>query len=123
MPEGQWVYTAQYGWLWMPYAQAYTYVMPDAALAYMYVFYPLFGWRWVVAPWVLGFGRAPHWGVHGPGRFWHHGQPWVRAPLPFRPFRGPGWHLPHPKFQPFRGPPARGPALPHGPRPHPGGRR
>ena len=39
-PAGQWVYTRQYGWLWMPYEQAYTYVVPDAALAYMFVYYP-----------------------------------------------------------------------------------
>jgi hypothetical protein len=90
-PPGQWVYTAQYGWLWMPYGQPYTYVVPDAALSYMFVFYPRFGWRWVVAPWVLGFGPAPHWGVVGPSHFiWYrhpfrigarfHGRGWVRVP-------------------------------------------
>src|SRR5512138_1067308 len=25
VPPGQWVYTEQYGWIWMPYADAYTY--------------------------------------------------------------------------------------------------
>jgi hypothetical protein len=86
-PPGQWVYTTQYGWLWMPYEQAYTYVNPDAALSYMFVFYPRFGWRWVVAPWVLGFGPAPFWGAHGPAHF-------VWYMRPFRigvPYRGPGW--------------------------------
>jgi hypothetical protein len=24
VPPGQWVYTQQYGWIWMPYADAYT---------------------------------------------------------------------------------------------------
>lgn len=26
-PAGQWVYTRQYGWLWMPYERAYTHVV------------------------------------------------------------------------------------------------
>ena len=76
---GQWVYTQQYGWLWMPYDQGYTYVVDNAALAYEYVFYPSFGWRWVVAPWVLGFGLAPHWGALGPGHFAWYARPWFRV--------------------------------------------
>ncbi|HET6336641.1 MAG TPA: hypothetical protein VFG30_25635, partial [Polyangiales bacterium] len=27
--DGQWVYTSQYGWVWMPYSQSYTYVPDD----------------------------------------------------------------------------------------------
>src|SRR5664280_2245442 len=61
--DGQWVYSDQYGWIWMPYAQAYTYVTP-AGSPYEYVYYPTFGWRWVYAPWVLGWGPAPYWGVY-----------------------------------------------------------
>jgi hypothetical protein len=79
MPAGQWTYTQQYGWLWMPYDQSYTQVMDDAALAYEYVYYPAFGWSWVVAPWVLGFGVAPYWGALGPGRFTWYAHPWFRV--------------------------------------------
>jgi hypothetical protein len=104
-PPGQWVYTHQYGWLWIPHAQQYTYVVPSAALAYEYVYYPTFGWRWVVAPWVLGFGVAPYWGALGPSPFIWYTRPWFRVTIPYYPYRGPGW----------RHPPAGG----HGLRVHP----
>jgi hypothetical protein len=67
--DGQWVYTAQYGWVWMPYGQAYTYLPAGGAVPDMYVYYPAFGWRWVVAPWVWGLGPQPYFGVHGVVRF------------------------------------------------------
>jgi hypothetical protein len=67
--DGQWVYTAQYGWVWMPYGQAYTYLPAGGAVPDMYVYYPAFGWRWVVAPWVWGLGSQPYFGVHGVVRF------------------------------------------------------
>jgi hypothetical protein len=53
--------------------------MDDAALAYQYAYYPTFGWRWVVAPWVLGLGMAPFWGVIGPGHFSWYAHPWFRV--------------------------------------------
>jgi hypothetical protein len=73
---GQWVYTTQNGWLWMPYGQSYTYVNADTSLAYEYVYYPAFGWHWVSAPWVLGIGPSPYWGGHGYARFAWHAHPW-----------------------------------------------
>jgi hypothetical protein len=91
VPPGQWVYTAQYGWLWMPYGAEYTQVVPDAALAYMFAYYPAFGWRWVVAPWVLGLGIAPHWGILGPTHFAWYAHPRFRVPTPYR---GRGWNRP-----------------------------
>jgi hypothetical protein len=87
-PSGQWVYTKQYGWVWMAYDDSYTQVVPDAALAYQFVYYPSFGWRWVVAPWVLGFGAAPFWGRLGPSHFHWYARPRYVAP---HPYRGPGW--------------------------------
>jgi len=90
LPDGQWVYTAQYGWLWMPYGSQYVQVQPDASLAYMFAFYPAFGWRWVVAPWVLGLGVAPFWGTPGPRHFAWYGHPYVHAV----PYRGRGWARP-----------------------------
>jgi len=80
MPAGQWVYTNQYGWLWMPHAQQYTYIPGDAQVfPDQYVYYPVYGWRWVVAPWVYGYGPAPYWGVWGPSYFVWYAHPWFRV--------------------------------------------
>jgi hypothetical protein len=71
--DGQWVYTEQYGWVWMPYGSQYTYE-PTQAGAYPseYVYYPSYGWTWLTAPWVFGWGAAPYFGVYGPSHFgWH----------------------------------------------------
>jgi hypothetical protein len=80
LPAGQWVYTAQYGWLWMPYDRAYTYVPPDPQLfPDMYVYYPAYGWRWVVAPWVYGYGPQPYWGRGGVRFYVWYAHPWFRV--------------------------------------------
>jgi len=63
----------------MPYDQAYTHVEDNAALAYEYVYYPTYGWSWVVAPWVFGFGISPYWGVMGVGPFAWYSHPWFRV--------------------------------------------
>jgi hypothetical protein len=76
---GQWVYTAQNGWLWVPYGQAYTYVDADSSVAYEYVYYPAFGWHWVLSPWVLGVGPSPYWGAHGYSGFAWHAHPWFMS--------------------------------------------
>ena len=76
---GQWVYTTQNGWLWMPYGQSYTYVNTDTSLAYEYAYYPAFGWHWVPAPWVLGIGPSPYWGGYGYSRFAWHAHPWFET--------------------------------------------
>ena len=67
-PDGQWVFTNQYGWVFMPYAETYTYV-PAAGDALAYVYGPAFGWRWLSAPWVFGLGPRPFWGPRGDARF------------------------------------------------------
>jgi hypothetical protein len=73
---GQWVYTTQYGWLWMPYGTQYTYEGTGSydAQPYSYVYYPTLGWSWLVAPWVWGWGGYPYFGVVGA---WHF--PWYRG--------------------------------------------
>ncbi len=76
-PEGQWVSTAQYGWVFMPYAQQYTYV-PVQGDPSMYVYYPAFGWRWIGAPWVRGWGPRPYWGPWGRTHFAWYAHPWYR---------------------------------------------
>ena len=63
---GQWVHTAQYGWVWMPYGDTYAHVPPDGATPSMYVYYPEAGWCWVVAPWLWGWGPTPYFGLMGP---------------------------------------------------------
>jgi hypothetical protein len=65
---GQWVFTAQYGWVWMPYGETFTYLPPDGSTPSMYVYYPEAGWCWVVAPWLWGLGPRPHF-VSGPGPY------------------------------------------------------
>jgi hypothetical protein len=72
--QGQWVYTQQYGWVWMPYGSQYTYA-PTQAGVYPseYVYYPTYGWTWIAAPWVFGWGVSPYFGVYGPSHFgWYH---------------------------------------------------
>jgi hypothetical protein len=49
--SGQWVYTQQYGWVWIPYGDNYTDVpATGSGEPYEYVYYPAYGWCWVDAP-------------------------------------------------------------------------
>jgi hypothetical protein len=87
-PAGQWVYTEQYGWLWMPYDSTYTRAPADAE-PYMFVYGPTLGWAWVAAPWVWGWGPIPYFGVYDGVRFswWGHGwgPTWrIHRPFAFR---------------------------------------
>jgi hypothetical protein len=76
--KGEWVYTAQYGWVWMPYDRQYTHVDVNSGVAFVFVFYPRFGWRWVLAPWVFGLGPRPYF-VRGPAHFAWYAHPWFRV--------------------------------------------
>ena len=74
--EGQWVFNTDYGWIWAPNGDAYTYY-PSSGYPYTYVYEPNYGWTWLVAPWVYG-GTWPwhHVAYTGPflGRYgWYHG--------------------------------------------------
>jgi hypothetical protein len=66
---GQWVYTEQYGWVWMPYGDPYTHVPSGGDPPVMYVYLPTDGWCWVDAPWIWGWGVAPYFGLRGPARY------------------------------------------------------
>jgi hypothetical protein len=94
---GQWVYTQQFGWVWMAYGDAYTYAPPGGdGQPYQYVYYPAYAeWTWVVAPWVWGYGPWPYFGVYGPARFGWYGHGWWRTPGRWHyrpaPYRGPGF--------------------------------
>jgi hypothetical protein len=80
-PTGQWVYTSQYGWVYMPYGSSYTYA-PTVAGGdpYQYVYYPAWGWRWIAAPWVFGIGPRPYFGVYGYAHYGWYGRPWFGHP-------------------------------------------
>jgi hypothetical protein len=72
---GQWVYTEQYGWVWMPYGDQYTYEGTASDTSpYAYVYYPNYGWTWLAAPWIWGWGSYPYFGVRGALGFgWYRG--------------------------------------------------
>jgi outer membrane lipoprotein SlyB len=86
VPTGEWAYTQQYGWVWMPYDAGYMFT-PDYENGdpYMYVYYPAAGWTWVEAPWLWGWGPMPSfdvaggvhysWYGHGWGEEWHGHRP------------------------------------------------
>ncbi|HEX4473862.1 MAG TPA: hypothetical protein VH142_02225 [Polyangiaceae bacterium] len=91
---GQWVYTTGYGWVWMPYDRAYTYVTPAEDDAYTYAYYPAYGWEWMRTPWIVGIGPEPYWGRVGPARFAWYVHPWFRTRGYYygRPYYGRGYY-------------------------------
>lgn len=121
-PTGQWVYTSQYGWVWMPYSHQYvdeaTY---GADTPYQYVYSMGLGWSWVAAPWLWGWGVYPYFGVLGPSHFgWYRGL--YRSGYGWEHYRGG-----HPRGgydhggRPYAGRYARGGAAYHATRPIGGG--
>jgi hypothetical protein len=71
----------------MPYGTQYTY-SPTTTGVYPseYVYYPTYGWTWVTAPWVFGWGIQPFFGVYGPG---HYG--WYSRAIGYGGWRGYGY--------------------------------
>jgi hypothetical protein len=57
-PQGQWVYQADYGWIWVP-AAATTYAIGTDP--YAYLFTPVYGWTWYLSPWGAGAYRPGPW--------------------------------------------------------------
>jgi outer membrane lipoprotein SlyB len=93
VPPGQWVFTRQYGWVWMPYGDSYMFT-PDYENGdpYMYLYYPSVGWTWVNAPWLWGWGPMPYVGISGGRSFGWYGHGWGdrwhgRRPRHYRPRR------------------------------------
>jgi hypothetical protein len=62
-PQGQWVYQADYGWIWIP-AAATTYSVGFDPYAYLYT--PVYGWSWYLSPWGAGAYHPGQW-LSGPG--------------------------------------------------------
>lgn len=82
-PGGQWVYTAEYGWLWIP--ETSSPVAVDG-VPYVFLYTPAYGWTWYVCPWGFGsffYGAWVRHAWHPAG--WHHGfiaHPRVIAVMP-----------------------------------------
>ena len=100
-PAGQWVFTAQYGWVFMPYGQQYV----DAG-AYQYVFSVRVGWSWVSAPWLWGSGASPWFGRLGPSHFVWYRRPY-RSGYVWGGYRGSSVRVVHDRGGYSRGVPAR----------------
>ncbi len=80
VPAGQWAYTRQYGWAWMPYGRRFIDQPVPEATPLMYLYTPALGWSWVRAPWVGGVGPRPYFSI------------WMsRWPFPWRWRFAPGW--------------------------------
>jgi hypothetical protein len=78
VPAGQWVYTTQYGWVFMPYGDAYSSV-PTAGAPSMYVYTSSGGWGWVNSPWLVGVGPSLYFGTYGYASYRWYGQPRYRG--------------------------------------------
>ena len=59
--DGRWVYTAKYGWVFVPggvQTEENPYSAPAApAYPYAYVYQPALGWSWLGTPWIWGAGN------------------------------------------------------------------
>jgi len=68
--DGQWVYTSQYGWVFMPYGDQYVAQgIGTDGNPYSYIYHPGYGWQWLASPWLLGLGPNPYFGALGPAYF------------------------------------------------------
>ncbi len=104
---GQWVFTAQYGWLYMPYGHRFAFTHRTGPYAYAY--YPSYGWRWLSAPWMVGTGPYPYFGVHGPYAYgWYRGLHRAGHPM--------AMHYGHVQPRPWGAPHAAAPYRGYGPR-------
>lgn len=72
-PQGQWVATAQYGYVWVPLGAS---VVDLSGVPSVYLYTPSYGWAWYASPWGWGPFAYGSW-VQGPWpygfRVWHHG--------------------------------------------------
>lgn len=76
--QGQWVWSEEYGWIWVP-AGASTYAVGGEP--YVYIYTPVYGWTWYASPWGWGpyyYGVWAHrpWGWRYAPHVWY-GRGWV----------------------------------------------
>ena len=92
VPEGQWVYTSEYGWVYMPWNEQYVNSPPGTEYPQQYVYYNGM-WVWLASPWVWGWGPYPYYGGYGYDHFVWYGRPyyghWYGHVGPYRIYRGP----------------------------------
>lgn len=60
-PTGQWVYTTDRGWIWVPAGSTTTLV---EGVPYAYLYTPAYGWTWYISPWGWGPYRYGAWVSH-----------------------------------------------------------
>jgi hypothetical protein len=60
-PTGQWVYTSDGGWVWIPAGSAPRVV---DSVPYVYLYTQQFGWTWYVSPWGWGPFHYGAWVAH-----------------------------------------------------------
>jgi hypothetical protein len=72
--QGQWVWTEQYGWVWVP-ADAVPLAVQGEPYVYLYT--PTYGWTWFDSPW----------GWYGPAGGWGWARPWYGG------YWGPRYHV------------------------------
>lgn len=68
--NGEWVESAEYGWIWVPYSSDTVMVQNQP---YTYFYTPSYGWTWYVSPWGAGRyhrGAWVHHAAYAP-RVWH----------------------------------------------------
>jgi hypothetical protein len=98
--QGEWVYTAQNGWIWVPRGSTATTVGVEP---YAYLYVPSYGWGWFASPWGLGpfhygpWGWGPRWGVRYAPPGWggirgYGGRGYFGAGRGYGGFRGGGGH-------------------------------
>ncbi len=72
--RGQWVSTAENGWIWVP-ENAETYSVNQ--VPYVYLYTPTYGWTWYTSPWGPGRYSYGAWA----GRPWNNGfRAWSHSP-------------------------------------------
>jgi hypothetical protein len=58
---GQWVYTDDYGWIWVPNGTA---SFAADGVPYDYLYTPAYGWNWYLSPWGFGPYAYGRWVLH-----------------------------------------------------------
>jgi hypothetical protein len=65
--NGQWAYTTQFGWVWVPSGAESTSLNQEP---YVYLYAPSYGWAWFASPWGRGPFHYGPWATYFGPRFW-----------------------------------------------------